>query len=168
MEPNSFDLICLCTCRVHAAFSLPELVFGLNWCVPTWCHRHHRHPSSAFFIHKWYQLVQTIPSSFPATPNRFIWPMIRYGSYVFRKWSKRCVSIAVCTTICSRFIYHDGEKPLSRPPNEEDLAQCLVLRDLFSWTNKSWPAMLPRYRNNLVLAVCSHFQITRLPIVSER
>ncbi|CAF0990983.1 unnamed protein product [Rotaria sp. Silwood1] len=35
------------------------------------------------------------------------------------------------------FIYHDGEKPLYRPQNEEDLAQCLVLRDLFSWTNKS-------------------------------
>ncbi|CAF3842401.1 unnamed protein product [Rotaria sordida] len=35
------------------------------------------------------------------------------------------------------FIYHDGEKPLYRPQNEDDLAQCLVLRDLFSWTNKS-------------------------------
>ncbi|CAF3502759.1 unnamed protein product [Adineta steineri] len=35
------------------------------------------------------------------------------------------------------FIYHDGEKPLYRPQNEEDISQCLVLRDLFSWTNKS-------------------------------
>ncbi|CAF1944771.1 unnamed protein product [Rotaria magnacalcarata] len=35
------------------------------------------------------------------------------------------------------FIYHDGEQSLYRPQNEEDSAQCLVLRDLFSWTNKS-------------------------------
>jgi hypothetical protein len=35
------------------------------------------------------------------------------------------------------FIYHDGEKTLYRPQNEEDLSQCLVLRDLFSWKNKS-------------------------------
>ncbi|UJR21134.1 hypothetical protein I4U23_024233 [Adineta vaga] len=34
-------------------------------------------------------------------------------------------------------IYHDGERALSRPQNEEDISQCLVLRDLFSWTNKS-------------------------------
>ncbi|CAF4123893.1 unnamed protein product, partial [Rotaria magnacalcarata] len=30
------------------------------------------------------------------------------------------------------FIYHDGEQSLYRPQNEEDSAQCLVLRDLFS------------------------------------
>jgi len=35
------------------------------------------------------------------------------------------------------FIYHDGEKALFRPQNEEDLAQCFVLRELFSWTNKT-------------------------------
>lgn len=54
--------------------------------------------------------------------------------YVLR-WSR--IKINRIFFVNFRFIYHDGERALSRPQNEEDISQCLVLRDLFSWTNKS-------------------------------
>lgn len=64
--------------------------------------------------------------------------MIRYGFYVFRMLGFfKYLFLINETFFFVRFIYHDGEKALYRPQNEEDLSQCLVLRDLFSWTNKS-------------------------------
>ncbi|CAF1657134.1 unnamed protein product, partial [Didymodactylos carnosus] len=34
------------------------------------------------------------------------------------------------------FIYHGDEEPYYRPKDEEDINQCLVLRGLFSWSDK--------------------------------
>ncbi|CAM4810811.1 unnamed protein product [Rotaria magnacalcarata] len=46
------------------------------------------------------------------------------------------------------FIYHDGEQSLYRPQNEEDSAQCLVLRDLFSLF-KNMPQGKPKQQAQL-------------------